>query len=315
VFVKIQLLSKMIFRLPLLVLSTSFLYAFQAQALTPTKTTVLLTAFEPFKGQSVNNSTIVARMIEKEQSQLGADVKVQVCILPIEYDDAAKAAENCYNQMNPKPTIVLSMGEGGCHLTIETRPLNKTDSELDNFGRTAGGPLIDPNGPQTMGFDLPLYQMYCALSLSERDYVDISNDMGAYVCDNTAFKLSEFFTKKNQRSYQNAVSIFEKYRVQYGFIHVQPPECGQLVENFPRHNADYIIKMLRAAINARRVSKMKDQYSNCPESDAMPIDVQQIDNLEKALFSKGAPTCDLNFLKQLRLDYSNPAPALVPETR
>jgi hypothetical protein len=31
--------------------------------------------------------------------------------------------------------------------------------------------------------------------------------------------------------------------------------------------------------------------------------------------SKGAPNCDLDFLKQLRLDYTSPRPALVPETR
>jgi pyrrolidone-carboxylate peptidase len=260
--------------------------------------TLLITAFEPFEGHSANNSARIAKIIAKAHNQLGVDVSV--CILPVVYDQAALSAESCFEKMKTKPDYVVSLGEGGvCGPELETRAMNQ-DNDLgkDNAGTIRQGSIIDPKGPKDIAFDFPLETMYCALTNDERTDVTVANNMagGDFVCNNTAYHLSEYFRQWNS-------SNDPSNHVYYTFIHVPAGSC---TDTDPTKNtAQLIIKMLKSSIAQLRVNAYQQPgmlNPSCTE-DPVPFDSSSLNGIEKVLLKEGIPTCEQDFFKQLDTDY------------
>lgn len=175
--------------------------------------TLLITAFEPFGGASQNQSMDVAQALAAKITKY----QTVVCVLPVVYDRAAEAALKCFDEMEKKPSVVLSLGEGGCDVRLESRGQNWDADGADNAGVNRRGSVILPDGPAYSPLEFPLEKMMSTLQTRfgrrDRDLVRISHSAGNYVCNNTAYHLSRYFSQPGDAT--------------YGFIHVPNHACAR----------------------------------------------------------------------------------------
>ncbi len=205
-------------RLRLLV---ALVVAFAASSPIARASEIVLTAFEPFGGLPVNNSAVVveklAWLLEGTPTLDRSDpVRISTCILPVEYDRAAKVALDCIGGRTP--ALVLSFGAGGCEIDFETRARNLDSSySADNAGaRRVNRPIL-PGGPKFVEFNAPMKSIYrMAPPFGSANH--LSNDAGAYVCNNTAYWLGRMFATPGSPT-------------RYGFIHVPPTSCSPITAN------------------------------------------------------------------------------------
>lgn len=191
------------------------------------KPIVLITAFKAFDGNRKNGSREVARQIAKDLESESSRFTVSICILPVEYKRAAEVAQVCYKKLSATPAMVISLGEHGCHIAVETKFKNLDDElEPDSAGVLRRNKKIDPNGPDHYETSLPLAQFQCAMPFVP------STDAGTFVCNDTAYRLA---------------SYFEPSKIPYGFIHVPKASC----RNFsPSATSSDLIRMIDRALFA-----------------------------------------------------------------
>lgn len=189
---------------------------------------ILLTSFEPFGGNSANNSMRVMRELGKRLREL--PVSVHECVLPVEYDRGAEIARSCAR--GKRLSFVLSLGEGACSLEFETRAQNLDDTwSPDNAGvRRTNHPIV-PGGSEFRELSAPMDLLYQSAPRLGAVEINRSSDMGNYVCNNTAYWMS--------RSYP----VGGKTR--FGFIHVPPVDC---TESDPKLLAAIIGDAIEAAM-------------------------------------------------------------------
>lgn len=198
---------------------------------------IVLTAFEPFGGLPVNNSAVV---VEKLAWLLDATptldknypVRVSTCVLPVEYDRAARTALDCIG--GRAPDLVLSFGAGGCEIDFETRARNLDSTyAADNAGALRINREILPGGPKFVDFNAPMKAIY-RQAPPFGSATRLSDDAGAYVCNNTAYWLGRVFASPGSAT-------------RYGFIHVPPTSCSPATAN-PEAIAETVYRGLRRAM-------------------------------------------------------------------
>ena len=207
------------------------------------KKRVMLTAFEPWNGASQNGSEVVASTILRKK--LGGDgIEYSLCILPVEYDRASLKAEECFEKMNPKPDVVISLGEGGCNVEVEVRAHNlDNDSTPNNAGVVHQHHVITPGSDPEEYLTLPVADMICASRAVIAPVTTPSLSPGYYVCNNTAYHMAEYLNPQ---------------QVPFGFIHVPRVHC----DTDPEVTAQKIHTMIRAAIRSVGVSTTRFAQKN-----------------------------------------------------
>lgn len=250
------------------------------------KPRVLVTAFEPFGGASDNRSMAIADKIRK---RIGDEVDVQVCVLPVEYDRAAEVAKKCYEQMIPKPAMVVSMGERRCEVVqLETAAHNVDHfPELaDNSGLYRSNRAIDPSAARSLGLEAHVAEMYCSISSFYRDSITISATPGGYVCNNTAYHLGRFFQTK---------------KIPFSFIHVPLSSCGGSNLNYDASwmISDMILKSPAVGLSGKMSSALLRSVA-----PRMPTKVDELDKilrgLSQAPSSEEPKSCYEEFYRRLR---------------
>lgn len=176
------------------------------------KPAVLVTYFDAFSGASFNNSERIAKTLETRLNGAESLFEVKLCALNTIFDQAYAQTENCLKELSEAPVLVIGLGESTCELKPETMMRNndKTVSP-DNAGNERNNSEIVPGASKALGLRYPLPQMYCALSQSERKSLELSNNAGSFVCNNTAYQMSYYHPQ-----------------IQYGFIHVPANNCFNL---------------------------------------------------------------------------------------
>lgn len=248
---------------------------------------VMLTGFEPFDGRASNNSWNIANAVASAKEQLGPDVVVSTCLLPVVYDSAAKAAETCFDSAAEKPDVVISLGEAGCQLRIETAAHNLDDTPgfPDNAGNIRTGKTIEDGAPAHLGFNLPAPEMYCELGKKQRGNTQVSETPGGFVCNNTAFHLARYFMEKP---------------VQYGFIHVPASDCGDSAD--PKKTAEPLTKMLKrlAAYDDAPVDPRTAALPHCENDARLPTTAGGVEDLLATLSDLSKKDCRRDFLERLK---------------
>lgn len=252
---------------------------------TPGKRRVLVTAFEPFEGRAENNSTRIANAM-KAHPELFPDMEITFCTLPVVFDEGAATALACIERMAEKPDLVLSLGEVGCRIRIETSAGNEDDApgSPDNAGNVRVHRTILPGEPTRLGYDFPAQAMFCALSSKERKLVDLSNTMN-YVCNNTAFLMS---------------AKLRGTGVQYGFVHVPTTECGRVSD--PVANARVIAHMLGGAF-ADRNTHRSETYAlpHCTNEERLPTSLVELSRAATSIAeAQDVAACEKEFLDKLK---------------
>jgi pyrrolidone-carboxylate peptidase len=177
------------------------------------KPLVLVSYFDAFNRAPFNNSQRIALALEQRLNRDSSPVQLKLCPLNTIFDQAYAQTEDCLKALEQSPVMVLGLGEATCELKLEAMMRNKDKTvAADNAGTHRHMRTIIPGAPEVLGLKYPLPQMYCALNSTERNNLTVSNHAGSFVCNNTAYQMSHYYSE-----------------LQYGFIHVPANNCANLV--------------------------------------------------------------------------------------
>ena len=164
---------------------------------------ILLTAFTPFDGESINPALEAMKLLPDKIGNL-AVLKLEV---PTVFGKSAKLAIEKIER--EKPDFVLSIGQAGgrAEITPERIAINIDDAGIpDNEGNQPTDRPIYPDGENAYFSTLPVKAIVEAIK-REGIPASISNSAGTYVCNHLMYSVLYSIKK-------NALPI------KAGFIHV-----------------------------------------------------------------------------------------------
>ncbi|WP_402465844.1 pyroglutamyl-peptidase I [Isoptericola aurantiacus] len=168
---------------------------------------VLLTGFEPFGGDTVNESWEAVRGVP---SRIGPEVEVVTACLPVTFAGAAAECRHLLDRHAPDAVIAVGLAAGTDVIRLERVAVNVVDARIpDNDGLAPVDVPVVPGGPAAYFSTLPLKASLTAL----RDVglpVAVSNTAGTYVCNALFYELQH--------------ALAERSGVPSGFVHVPRAE-------------------------------------------------------------------------------------------
>ena len=201
---------------------------------------LLLTAFEPFAGESINPSLEAARQMEKIDFP---DAVVQVAELPVDRYRAVELALELIR--SSKPDIVIMLGEAGGRFRVnpERVAINVDDFRIaDNVGNQPTDEPIVKGGPVGYFSTLPIRAIVDRI-IKAHIPAAISNSAGSYLCNRLFF------------SVMHAITV-EGLGAKAGFIHL-PYFHDQAMNKYPEApslSRESIVEAVRLAIEVSLAS-------------------------------------------------------------
>lgn len=195
---------------------------------------LMLTAFEPFDGQSINPSLEAARVMTGVEFD---DAIVNVTELPVDRFRATEMAISVVGKL--RPDIVIMLGEAGARFRIspERVAINVDDFRIpDNAGNQPKGEPIVESGPVGYFSTLPIRAITDRL-LKAHIPAAISNTAGVYLCNRLFYSVMHFIAT-------------EELPIAAGFIHV-PYMHEQALGRYPdvpSLSRETIVEAVRLAI-------------------------------------------------------------------
>lgn len=193
---------------------------------------ILLTAFTPFDGESINPALEAMKILPDKIGKL----KVLKLEIPTVFGKSARLVLEAIEQ--EKPDYVLSIGQAGgrAEITPERIAINIDDARIpDNEGNRPVNRPIVPDGENAYFSNLPIKSMVEAMK-KEGIPTSVSNSAGTYVCNHLMYSVLYYIKK-------NALPI------KAGFIHVPYiPEQTVNKKDKPSMSLEEIVRGLEAAI-------------------------------------------------------------------
>lgn len=195
---------------------------------------VLVTAFDPFGGETVNPAYEAVKLLEDKI----AGVDIVRYEIPTVFRKSVEKLEEALQKEKPHAVICIGQAGGRSEITVERIAINIDDARIkDNEGNMPEDEVIYQDGPSAYFSNLPIKQMVS--SIREHDIpASISNTAGTFVCNHIMYSLLYLNEKKN-------------LGIKGGFIHV-PYIPKQTIDkrNTPSMNLTDIIKGITYAIEA-----------------------------------------------------------------
>lgn len=192
---------------------------------------ILITGFEPFGGQKVNPSEIVARNLE---GRLIAGRLVVVRILPVRTGAVRKALAEALTRESPEAAIGLGQAGGRTAVSIERVAVNLLDFDAaDNAGEIRKNEPIQRGGPDARISPLPVADIIEAWAAAGVPAF-VSNSAGTYICNQTLYELLGLAQSASPP-------------IPAGFIHL-PYLPAQAVESDPQTNPSMSLALMERAI-------------------------------------------------------------------
>lgn len=195
---------------------------------------LLLTAFEPFAGETINPSAEAARAIEAIEF---ANALVRTAELPVDRCRAVDVALDLIRAHHPD--IVIMLGEAGrrYRVTPERVAINVDDFRIaDNAGNKPTDEAIVEGGPAGYFSTLPIRAISERINRAHIPAA-ISNSAGTYLCNRLFYSVMNFISG-------------ERLPAIAGFIHL--PYLHDQVTNkdadVPSLSRDSIVEAVRLAI-------------------------------------------------------------------
>ena len=144
---------------------------------------ILLTAFEPFGGETVNPAQEAAALVKNEIA--GAEiVKISV---PVVFGKSIETVLQAMEKERPDAVLCLGQAGGRAGLTPERVAINLNDASMpDNGGNRPVDQPIFPDGPAAYFSTLPVKAMVSAIRQAGVP-ASLSNSAGAYVCNHLMY--------------------------------------------------------------------------------------------------------------------------------
>ena len=205
-------------------------------------TTILLTGFEPFGGESVNPSWEIARALDGWACEGRTVRAVQ---LPCAFGDALRTLDEALAAHAPELVVCLGQAGSRTEISIERVAINVDDARIpDNLGRQPVDTAIVAGGPAPYFSTLPIK----ALARDARAAgvaASVSNTAGTFVCNHV------FYALMHRLATTPALA-----RARGGFVHV--PYTPEQVATKPgtpsmplSAQVDGIREVLRSAVVTR----------------------------------------------------------------
>ncbi len=151
------------------------------------QTTVLVTAFEPFGGETVNPSQqAVSRLAD---GPVPDGVRIRTAVLPVVFGDAIDALRKAVAEHDPDLVICAGEAGGRFAVTPERVAVNLDDAPMpDNAGRSPVDRPVVEGGPVAYFSGLPVAAIVDALHAAGIPAAK-SSTAGNYVCNNVFYGL------------------------------------------------------------------------------------------------------------------------------
>ena len=160
---------------------------------------ILLTAFEPFGGDTVNPALKIAEVLSGEIPDL------DICTVPVTFRDSAPTVIDRLNRTRYDAVLMLGQAKGRKAVTVERVAINVDDASIpDNAGDQPADRLIDPEGPAAIFATLPVKAAVEAVRTAGVEAA-VSNSAGTYVCNHLMYCVLNHLSGSN---------------IPAGFIHV-----------------------------------------------------------------------------------------------
>ncbi|PHM69593.1 pyroglutamyl-peptidase I [Xenorhabdus kozodoii] len=197
--------------------------------------TILVTAFEPFGGETLNSSWEAVRPLQGCQI---AEANIEVCQLPCVFDTSLKHLYATIEHV--KPEIVIAVGEAGnrSNISVERVAININDARIpDNAGKQPVDTPVIIGGPTAYFATLPIKAIVDELKRVGIP-AKVSQTAGTFVCNHVMYGLLHYLT-------QHAPAV------RSGFIHVPYlPEQATKYSDAPSMAVEMITVALKIAIES-----------------------------------------------------------------
>lgn len=196
---------------------------------------VLLTAFEPFGGETINPSLETARAIDSIHS---TSVTVSMVELPVDRHRAITTALEAIAAEEPDVVIMLGEAGGRFRVTPERVAINIDDYRIpDNAGNQPKDESIVADGPAAYFSTLPI-RAICERLIEARIPAAISNSAGTYLCNRLFYSVMHGIATQGRAT-------------RAGFIHM-PYLHDQAIskpQDVPSLSRESLIEAVRLAID------------------------------------------------------------------
>jgi pyroglutamyl-peptidase len=195
---------------------------------------ILLTAFEPFAGETVNPSLEAAGRMKGVEFSGGL---VRVAELPVDRFRAIEIAEETIIAVRPDAVVMLGEAGGRFRVNPERVAINVDDFRIpDNSGNQPAGEPIVEGAPDGYFSTLPIRAIADRL-IEARIPAAISNSAGTFLCNRLFYSVMHLI---NSRSLP----------IVAGFVHL-PYLHEQVVakrQDFPSFSGETIVEAVRLTI-------------------------------------------------------------------
>ncbi len=164
----------------------------------PQPSSILISGFEPFGGESINPSDQVATALADQ---------FHTITLPVCKDRAPALLLEHLHAVQPSRILMLGEAGGNAQVTLERYARNYDDFRIpDHSGNQPRDTSIEPGAPDRYASTLPLDRIHDTLQQHHLP-VQFSNSAGAYVCNHLSYQLLHYIQE-------------QQLRIEAGFIHL-----------------------------------------------------------------------------------------------
>ena len=147
---------------------------------------ILLTGFEPFGGDAVNPSWLVAQALHGE---VIAGARVQALCLPCVFGQALTELHVALLQHRPQVVLALGLAAVRLELSVERLAVNVDDARIaDNAGAQPIDEPVSAGGPAAYFSTLPIKAIVAALQQAGLPAA-VSQTAGTFVCNHVFYGL------------------------------------------------------------------------------------------------------------------------------
>jgi pyroglutamyl-peptidase len=154
---------------------------------------ILVTGFEPFGGERVNPSAMVAQALHGRTID---GVPVRGLVLPCVFGVSIDALRAALTQHRPQLVLALGLASGRAGFSLERIAINVDDARIaDNAGAQPIDEPVITNAAPARFTTLPIKSMVAALREAGHP-AEVSNSAGTFVCNHVFYGLQHALARR-----------------------------------------------------------------------------------------------------------------------